>query len=301
VKSDQTDPDVAEETLHVTARDGYELSILVFKPSRTKTAEDEGASESPLIVLYFPGGFIYGHPRTMAPLARPLVKLFNAVVVAPSHRLAPEHPFPASVHDGWDAFTWIADNAASLGANPSKGFIVGGISSGANISNAVAHIARDNANQIPITGVWLCCSGARVAPKLAEKLPEKYRSRYLSRTQEECINPPASSPGHEKFKEGLKPDLDSELYSPLIWPTDAGHEGFGHSRFPKTYFQVCGMEPSRDEVLIFDDMLKGEGIPTRLDMYPGLPHAFWLSYPSLAQAKQVQKDIMAGFAWLLAT
>ena len=60
------------------------------------------------------------------------------------------------------------------------------------------------------------------------------------------------------------------------------------------------MEPSRDEVLIFDDMLKGEGIPTRLDMYRGLPHAFWLSYPGLPQAKQVQKDIMGGFAWLLA-
>ena len=234
MKSDQTDPDVAEETLHVAARDGSDLPILVFKPSRRKTADDEGASASPLIVLYFPGGFIYGHPRTLAPLARPLVKLFNAVVVAPSHRLAPEYPFPTSVNDGWDTFTWIADNAASLGANPSKGFIVGGISSGANISNAVAHIAHDNETQPPITGVWLCCSGARIAPKLADKLPEKYSSRYLSRTQAECITEPASNPGHEKIKEGLKPDLDSELYSPLIWPTGAGH---GHAGLPRTYFQ----------------------------------------------------------------
>lgn len=298
MKADQTDPDVAEETLHVTARDGSELPILVFKPSKTHRKDEKELSASPLIVLYFPGGFIYGHPRTMAPLARPLVKLHNAVVVAPSYRLAPEHPFPTSVHDGWDAHTWIADNAASLGANPSKGFIVGGISSGANISNAVAHIARDKASQVPITGVWLCCSGARVAPKLADKLPEKYRERYLSRTQDECVSGPASNPGHEKLKECLKPDLNSELYSPLIWPSEGG---YGHARFPKTYFQVCGMEPSRDEVLIFDDMLKGEGVPTRLDMYAGLPHAFWLSFQSLPQAKQVQEDIMAGFEWLLAT
>ena len=225
---------MAEETLHVTARDGHELSIIVFKPSKPRTADNEEPATSPLIVLYFPGGFVYGHPRTMAPLARPLVKLYNAVVVAPSYRLAPEHPFPTSVHDGWDAFAWIADNAASLGSNPSKGFIVGGISSGANISNAVAHIARDKADQVPITGVWLCCSGARVAPKLADKLPEKYRERYLSRSQEECVSGPASNPGHEKFKECLKPDLDSELYSPLIWPNEGG---YGHTFFPKTYFQ----------------------------------------------------------------
>jgi acetyl esterase/lipase len=284
---------VAEETVDIAARDGAELPLIIFKSSKGKIGTEAESPTSPLIVLYFGGGFIYGHPRTVARLARPLVKLFNAVVVAPTYRLAPEHPFPTSIHDGWDAFSWIADNAINLGANPSNGFVIGGISSGANISNAVAHIARDNANQPPITGVWLCCSGARVAPKLADKLPEKYRERLLSRTQPECIKE-RGSPGHEKIKECLKPDLNSELYSPLIWPTDAGHKGF-----PKTYFQVCGMEPSRDEELIFEDMLKSEGIPTRLDLYPGLPHAFWLTYRGLPQSKQVEEDIMEGFAWLL--
>ena len=284
-----------EETL-VTSRDGTELPIIVFRSSKTEAKSDEQASTSPLIVLYFPGGFVYGHPQTLAPLARPLVKIYNAVVVAPTYRLAPEHPFPTSFHDGWNTFAWIAENATTLGADPSRGFIVGGISSGANIVNAVAHIARGRATQPPITGVWLCCSGARVAPKLEHQLPEKYRERLLSRTQKECIEPPAASPGHEAMKQCLKPDLDSELYSPLIWPTEAGHEGF-----PKTYFQVCGMEPSRDEVLIFDDMLKSEGIETRLDVYAGLPHAFWLTHRSIPQAKQVEKDIMAGFGWLLKT
>lgn len=59
------------------------------------------------------------------------------------------------------------------------------------------------------------------------------------------------------------------------------------------------MEPSRDEELIFDDMLKSEGIPTRVDLYRGLPHAFWLTYRGLPQSKRVEEDIMEGFAWLL--
>ena len=292
---DQKDPEVNEETIKVPARDGFELELVVYKSNKTNTGSKVEASTSPLIVLYFGGGFIYGKPQTVAPLARPLVKLFNAVVVAPEYRLAPEHPFPTSVHDGWDTFSWIANNATALGSNPDKGFIIGGISSGANICNPVAHIARDNGTKPPITGVWLCCSGVRVAPKLADKLPGKYRERLLSRTQPECVKEWAS-PGHEKVKEGLKPDLNSELYSPLIWPNEDGHKGF-----PKTYFQVCGMEPSRDEQLIFDDMLKSEGIATRVDLYPGLPHAFWLTYRGLPQSKQVETDIVKGFAWLLKT
>lgn len=225
LKLDQKDPEVQEETIKVPARDGYELELVVFKPNKSLSGAESTSSTSPLIVLYFGGGFIYGKPQTMAPLARPLVKLFNAIVVAPEYRLAPEHPFPTSVDDGWDCFRWIAKNAATLGANPSTGFIIGGISSGANICNPVAHLARDDGVHRPITGVWLCCSGARVAPELADKLPEKYRARLLSRTQPECTKEWAS-PGHEKVKECLKPDLNSELYSPLIWPTEAGHKNF---------------------------------------------------------------------------
>ena len=45
--------------------------------------------------------------------------------------------------------------------------------------------------------------------------------------------------------------------------------------------------------------MKSEGIATRVDLYPGLPHAFWLTYRGLPQAKQVETDIVKGFAWLL--
>ncbi len=293
LQADQKDPEVAEETLHAPSRDGTELPLKVFKFASTVGQ----TQNSPVIVLCFPGGFIMGDPMSLAPLARSLVKRFNAVVVAPTHRLAPEHPFPTTIEDSWDAFVWIAQNVTTLGADTARGFIVGGFSSSGNIANVIAHLARDNHTQPALTGVWLSCAGVRIGPKDAHLLPEKYRERNLSSSQDECVHSVTSSAGMEQFKESaLKADVNSRLFAPMIWSEE---NSLGHKGFPKTYSQVAGIDTARDESLIFDDILKGEGILARLDLYPGLPHFFFYTFKDLPQSKQWETDTMKGFAWLL--
>lgn len=173
---DKPDPDVQEKTVDVPVRDGTAISMKIFQP-----AQHDDGPRGPLIVLFFAGGFVMGSPSTLGVLARPLVKRFKATVVAPAYRLAPEHPFPIAVHDAWDAVQWVGSNAHSISADPAKGFIVGGISSGALLANVVVHLAKDADAAPKISGAFLCCGSARVAAKDAEKLPESYRQRNLSR------------------------------------------------------------------------------------------------------------------------
>lgn len=75
----------------------------------------------------------------------------------------------------------------------------------------------------------------------------------------------------------------------------------GHSDVPPTYFQVCGLDPLRDESLIYERVLREEnGIATRLDFYPGLPHHFWEFYPQLRQQiHRRTEDTVNGIQWLL--
>jgi acetyl esterase/lipase len=87
-------------------------------------------------------------------------------------------------------------------------------------------------------------------------------------------------------------DPKSELFSPLLWPS-------GHADLPPTYIQVCGRDPSRDDGLIWERALRARGVPTKIDAYPGCPHAFDVLWPHMAQAGKFNEDRENGYAWLL--
>ena len=44
--------------------------------------------------------------------ARDFAEAFNALVISPMYRLAPEHKFPASFLDGWQFVQWLTEHGA---------------------------------------------------------------------------------------------------------------------------------------------------------------------------------------------
>lgn len=47
-------------------------------------------------------------------------------------------------------------------------------------------------------------------------------------------------------------------------------------QLPPAFFQVDGLDPLRDEGLLYADILSEEyGIKTKVNVYPGLPHGHW--------------------------
>ena len=106
----------------IKLRDGFESKIKIHRPA--------GKSGGPLLVLIYGGGFVVGDYQQLTPYGRGFARAFGATVVTISYRLAPEHKFPAAPHDVEDSLIWIAKNAQSLGADPAKGFVLGGISAG---------------------------------------------------------------------------------------------------------------------------------------------------------------------------
>ncbi|KAH7119488.1 Alpha/Beta hydrolase protein [Dactylonectria estremocensis] len=192
---------------------------------------------SPLVVLFHGGGFCTGTPEGEAITARNLTRAFSAVCVSISYRLAPQFPFPYAPNDAWDALKWVAANAASLGANPALGFVVGGSSAGANLATIVAHLARDAGLQPSLTGQFLASP----------------MNQYLSWTQN-ADAPFLPVAAVDMFMTGYLPDdEDGERFAILAHPR-------GHTGIPPAYITVSCLDPLRDHGLTYE-------------RYPGVPHS----------------------------
>ena len=145
------DAALERKELQIEMRDGFTHPLRIIKPVRVPSA-----GRSPLIILFHGGGFNSGSANDVEPYARGIAKLFEAVVVCPTYRLAPEYPFPQGLNDAWDAFRWIAVHAEMLSADPKTGFLLAGGSAGGNFVCVLAELAKDEMIEPPLTGIWAC-------------------------------------------------------------------------------------------------------------------------------------------------
>jgi acetyl esterase len=97
---------------------------------------------APLLVFYHGGGFVFCDLDTHDRLCRLLCRDAGVQVLSVDYRLAPEHPAPAGLEDGYAAYQWALSHAADLEADPDK-VCVGGDSAGGNLAAVVTHRARD--------------------------------------------------------------------------------------------------------------------------------------------------------------
>ncbi|KAL1311508.1 hypothetical protein AAFC00_001631 [Neodothiora populina] len=263
-------------------RDGYESTVAIFTP----VSKPEGGS--PLVVLLYGGGFLIGTCKDMAVWARACVTLYGATVVCPSYRLGPENKFPAAQNDVWDTLRWSIDNAASLGADPRKGFVLGGTSAGGQLSAVTAQKYVGEKLAPPLTGIWLS-----IPAILAHDFPppKEYQDVFFSRDQN-ADAPILTSSAIDMIDEVYAMDHSSDMFSPFNAKNP-------HVGLPPTYFQVDGLDPLRDDGLIYERVLRAHSVTTRIDVYPGLPHSHWSFFPGLRSTVKAQTDIVKGLGWLL--
>jgi acetyl esterase len=128
-------PDIASvRDIDIPGRDGP-------IPARLYVPYDDDATR-PLLVYFHGGGWVVGSLEGYETSCRRLAVKADCRVVSVGYRLAPEHPFPAAVHDAWDATTWCVANAAQLQIDP-KRVVLAGDSAGGTLAAVVAQQARD--------------------------------------------------------------------------------------------------------------------------------------------------------------
>ncbi len=227
----------------------------------------EGTGPFPLIVCFHGGGYVTGDLDTQDMIARGLCYGAKAVVVSVDYRLAPEHPFPAGVEDGYAALVWTAANATALNGDVRR-FAVAGDSAGANLAAAVTIMARDRKGPA-ITGQILFYGSAN------------YPSQRTPSAQEFASSPVLTAEDIAFFWGQYLRDPEREQHDYRASPYRAER----HSDLPAAFIGTPEIDPTRDDAERYGEKLSGASVPVQIKRYTGMPHGFvsWLGIVPTAQ------------------
>ena len=215
------------------------------------------SSEEPATILYLHGGgHVAGSAFGYRPLAGALAEQAGTGVVVPDYRLAPEHPFPASVQDAVRAYRWMLGRGATR-------IIVAGDSSGCGL--ALSLLLSLKQQGLPAPGaVILFCPWVDLAMVSRDRIPHELDDFRRASVGLYLAGHPADDP--------------------LVSPLTADLTGL-----PPMLVQAATGDPLLDEARELTDHAQDCGVDARFELFPVDTHdfhIFWSFLPEAAQALQ---------------
>lgn len=222
-------------------------------------------------ILYLHGGafILPASPAQHAWLLGRLCREIGGVGFLVDYRLAPANKFPAALDDCERAYRALLD----LGFDPRR-IVLAGESAGGNLLLGLLQRIRRHDWPMP------CCA-IPISPGTEMGRLHGPRSR-TARAKGDPILPVAALHRVSELYVGAWDSSDPEL-SPLF----ADLTGF-----PPLYFLASDNEVLRDDTTLLAARARAAGIPTRVDLWPLVPHAFpvmemWIREAALARADMV--------------
>ena len=230
----------------------------------------------PLVVYLHGGGWSIGDLESFDRLCRRLADGSGAAVLAVEYRLAPEHPWPASVEDAVAALRWVASEPADLGERPT----------------AVA-VAGDSAG-----GTLAALACVRLRDAHPEALPDLQVLLYAN------TDLTGAQPSMREKATGWGLDVDTARFFNSQWvpeqarwadPQVSPLHARDLSGLPQTLIVTAEHDPLRDEGEAYAGRLREAGVEVELRREPGLIHNFMLfdevSPACAAAADRVAVDV----------
>jgi acetyl esterase/lipase len=222
-----------------------------------------GADPDVRLLYIHGGGFVAGSGGFYLAQAAHISAAAKCAVLLPDYRLAPEHPFPAGLEDCVLAHRWLAGNGPA-GPAPARATFVAGDSAGGSLALATLLALRDRKLPMPAGGIalspttdlTLASDSLKTVsdPIISAKTMPVFRDHYLGKT-----------------------DPKNPLASPV----------FGDYRgLPPLLIQVGEHEMLRDDSIRVAKRARADGIPVKLEVWPGMFHVFQSHEPLLPEARE---------------
>jgi monoterpene epsilon-lactone hydrolase len=217
------------------------------------------------VVLYLHGGaWVLGWYHNHRVLAAYIGRASRSHVVAVDYRLAPEHPFPASLNDCLTVYRRLIND----GIDPGQ-IVIAGDSAGANLTLAVLFTLRDAGEPLPAAAVY-------ISPMTDLAFSSKsYHNQKDALLTAEFVRSMSSYYVRNQ-----------DVYNPLISPY---------------YGDFTGLPPllihaGKNEILLNDAeqlacKARHAGVDVTLTIWPKMWHVWHLLVPYLPEALQATNEI----------
>lgn len=215
----------------------------------------------PVLLYFHGGGYVQGSSRSHRHVAGRLAQLTQTRVLSVDYALAPEHVFPAAVHDGLKSYKWLLGQ----GLSP-RSIGMAGDSAGGGLVMATLLAARDAGLAMPAAAVLIC-----PWTDLTCDTPS-----YKSRAD---VDPMTSEAGLKASAEIYLAGADPR--DPLASPNFADLSGM-----PPLYIQVGNDEVLLDDARHLAERAKSFGVDVRIDIYEHMFHVWQAFYQMLPQADE---------------
>ena len=228
---------------------------------------DEGKA---LVLFFHGGGFILGDLETHDALCRRLSADTGMRFLAVDYRLAPEHPFPASVNDAVDVVRRVASNIAKY-ANPDAELIVMGDSAGAALVAVASALTRQE--NLGIAAQVLIYP--TLGPEVVTQSSHTYATGYLLEVE------------HLRYDYaqylGEWSDHTDPRVTPLMFDDLSGA--------PPAIVVVAQCDPLRDEAVAYAGLLEHFGVRVELLEAEDMVHGFLDLAPLVPETLKIVDDL----------
>jgi monoterpene epsilon-lactone hydrolase len=218
-------------------------------------------------VLYLHGGgYAIGSPVSHRHVAAALVEAADATLVVPDYRLAPEHRYPAALHDALAAYTWLLEH----GQDPAQ-LIVAGDSAGGGLALALMISARNQGIRLPAAGVlispWVDLAGTgETLETLQARDPVVQRAGLIDMAR------------HYLGDRDPRTPLASPLYADL-------------TGLPPLLIQVGSEEVLLDDSLRLHHKAREQGVMTTLEVWDEMIHVWHFFHPQLQEGRDAIRRV----------
>jgi acetyl esterase/lipase len=238
---------------------------------RVRVHRPVGEATGAVLLWVHGGGHVLGSAEQDDPLLDAVGARTGAVALAVDWRRAPEHPYPAAMHDSYAVLAAVADGLLGGDLDPGR-VVVGGASSGGGVAAGLALLARDRAEHA-LAGQVL------VYPMLDDR---EVTASSRAITDPRVWNHESNRIGWSAYLGGRTGD-DVPVYAAPARAEDL-------AGLPPTWIATAELDLFRDEDIDYARRLLRAAVPTELHVYPGGVHGFDLFAPEAALTRRFCRE-----------